>query len=71
MRPSRLHETLIARTMDGHLVEHISRDATAIEAREKPAAEAEGSEAEAAAQAGGGPARERRGRRSRAGWNGN
>ena len=28
---SRLHETLIARTMDGHLVEHISRDATAIE----------------------------------------
>ena len=35
---SRLHETLIARTMDGHLVEHISRDATAIEAREKPAA---------------------------------
>ena len=34
---SRLHETLIARTMDGHLVEHISRDATAIEAREKPA----------------------------------
>ena len=34
---SRLHETLIVRTMDGHLVEHISRDATAIEAREKPA----------------------------------
>ena len=34
---SRLHETLIARTIDGHLVEHISRDATAIEAREKPA----------------------------------
>ena len=33
---SRLHETLIARTMDGHLVGHISRDATAIEAREKP-----------------------------------
>ena len=33
---SRLHETLIARTMDGHLVEHISRDATAIDAREKP-----------------------------------
>ena len=44
---NRLHETLIARTMDGHLVEHISRDATAIEAREKPAP-AEGSEAEAA-----------------------
>ena len=32
---NRLHETLIARTMDGHLVEHISRDATAIEARAK------------------------------------
>ena len=52
---SRLHETLIARTMDSHLVEHISRDATAIDAREKPAAEAEGSEAEAAAQAGAAP----------------
>ena len=26
--------------MDGHLVEHISRDATAIEAREKPAPKA-------------------------------
>ena len=37
---SRLHETLIARTMDGHLVEHISRDATAIAAREKPAPKA-------------------------------
>ena len=34
---NRLHETLIARTMDGHLVEHISRDATSIEAREKAA----------------------------------
>ena len=34
---NRLHETMIARTMDGHLIEHISRDATAIEAREKPA----------------------------------
>ena len=34
---SRLQETLIARTMDGHLVEHISRDATAIEARAKAA----------------------------------
>ena len=30
---SRLHETLIARTMDGHLVEYISRDATAIDMR--------------------------------------
>ena len=33
---SRLQETLVARTMDGHLVEHISRDATAIKARQKP-----------------------------------
>ena len=30
---SRLHETLLARTMDGHPVEYISRDATAIDAR--------------------------------------
>ena len=37
---SRLHETLIARTMKGQLVEHISRDATAIAAREKPAPKA-------------------------------
>ena len=29
---TRLHETLIARTMDGHLIDHILRDATAIEA---------------------------------------
>ena len=33
---SRLHETLIARTLKDHLVGHISRDATAIEGREKP-----------------------------------
>ena len=33
---SRLHKELIARTMGGHLVKHISWDATAIEAREKP-----------------------------------
>ena len=45
---SRLHETLIARTMDGHLVEHISRDATAIEAREKPAPKPKAAKAEAA-----------------------
>ena len=64
---SRLHETLIARTMDGHLVEHISRDATAIEAREKP----QRRQRSRSGASGGGPARERRGRRSRAGWNGN
>ena len=34
--------------MDGHLVEHISRDATAIEGAGEGGAEAEGSEAEAA-----------------------
>ena len=35
--PGRLHEALIKRTLGDHLVGHISRDATAIEAREKPA----------------------------------
>ena len=34
--PARVHEALIARTLKDHLVGHISRDATAIEAREKP-----------------------------------
>lgn len=34
--PSRMHEALIVATHEGRLVEHISRDATAIEAREKP-----------------------------------
>ena len=32
----RVHEALIARTLKDHLVGHISRDATAIEARERP-----------------------------------
>ena len=35
--PSRLHEALVGRTLGEHLVGHISRDSTAIEAREKPA----------------------------------
>ena len=35
--PSRLHEALVERTLAEHLVGHISRDSTAIEAREKPA----------------------------------
>lgn len=35
--PQRVHETLIKRTLGTQLVGHISRDATAIEAREKPA----------------------------------
>ena len=66
---SRLHETLIARTMDGHLVEHISRDATAIErGRRRRRSRRQRSRSGAS---GGGPARERRGRRSQAGWNGN
>ena len=34
--PSRMHEALIERTLEDRLVGHISRDATAIEAREKP-----------------------------------
>jgi hypothetical protein len=34
--PSRVHEALIKRTLKDRLVCHISRDATAIEAREKP-----------------------------------
>ena len=34
--PSRLHEALIAATHDDRLVGHISRDSTAIEARETP-----------------------------------
>src|SRR5207344_2623336 len=34
--PSRVHEALIKRTHKDRLVGHISRDATAIEAREKP-----------------------------------
>ena len=38
---SRLHETLIARTLKNHLVGHISRDATAIEGREKPVPKAQ------------------------------
>ena len=34
--PTRVHEALIKKTLGGSLVGHISRDATAIEAREKP-----------------------------------
>jgi DDE family transposase/transposase-like protein DUF772 len=34
--PERAHEALIERTFKDHLVGHIARDATAIEAREKP-----------------------------------
>jgi hypothetical protein len=34
--PSRVHEALITRMLKEHLVGHIARDATAIEAREKP-----------------------------------
>ena len=34
--PSRVHEALIAQTHKDRLVEHVSRDSTAIEAREKP-----------------------------------
>ena len=34
--PSRLHEALIEKTMQGHLVGRVSRDSTAIKGREKP-----------------------------------
>ena len=34
--PQRVHEALIEKTQKGRLIGHISRDATAIEAREKP-----------------------------------
>jgi hypothetical protein len=34
--PERAHEALIERTLEDHLIGHIARDATAIEAREKP-----------------------------------
>ena len=37
--PGRLHEAPIKRTLGDHVVGHISRDATAIEARVKPAPE--------------------------------
>ncbi len=36
--PGRLHQALLARTLDGHLAGHVSRDSTAIEGRERPAA---------------------------------
>ena len=39
---SRLHEALVTRTMSGHLVGHISRDATSIAGREKPLPKAPG-----------------------------
>ena len=34
--PSRLHEVLIEKTLQGHPVGHVSRDSTAIKGREKP-----------------------------------
>ena len=38
---SRMHEALIKETHADHLVGHVSRDSTAIEAREKPAKSAQ------------------------------
>ncbi len=35
--PGRLYEALLARTLDGRLAGHVSRDSTAIEGRERPA----------------------------------
>ena len=66
---SRLHETLIARTMDGHLVEHISRmRRRSRRGRSRRRSRRQRSRSGAS---GGGPARERSRRRSQAGWNGN
>ena len=36
--PGRLHEALLDRTLQGHLAGHVSRDSTAIPARERPVA---------------------------------
>jgi hypothetical protein len=55
--PGRLHEALIKRSHEDRLVGHISRDATAIEAREKPAKTA-APEASTSAQ----PSKRKRGR---------
>ena len=68
--PGRVHEALIVRTHKDRLVGHISRDATAIEAREKPAE----SRAQPrlpryrSANAGGRKRARRSRRRSRGGW---
>ena len=62
--PSRLHEALIENTMQEHLVGHVSRDATAIEGREKPTPK-QNSQPSRSASAGV-PARARNGPRSRA-----
>src|SRR6202162_4886715 len=55
--PARMHEALIERTLEDRLVGHISRDATAIEAREKPV-----KTAAPAASPSGQPSKRKRGR---------
>ena len=67
---SRLHETLIARTMDGHLVEHISRMRRRLK-RGRSRRRSRRQRSRSGGASGGGPARERSRRRSQAGWNGN
>jgi Transposase DDE domain/Transposase domain (DUF772) len=49
--PVRVHEALVRRTYQGRLVGHIARDATAIEAREKPVRIATSSSAQASTRA--------------------
>ena len=63
--PSRLHEALIEHTMQQQLVGHVSRDATAIEGREKPTPKPK--QAASRNASAGARARARNGPRSRAG----
>ena len=44
--PARMHEALVKLSFEGELIEHISRDSTAIEGREKPARKPEKPQAE-------------------------
>ena len=67
---NRLHETLIARTMAGHLLSSTSRGMRRRSRRGRRRRRSRRQRSRSVAS-GGGHARERRGRRSRAGWNGN
>ena len=67
--PTRVHEALIQKTHKDRLVGHISRDATAIEARERPV-KAQPAPAAAPASADGLKKAKRPPRRSHAGWSG-
>ena len=66
--PGRLHEALLDRTLEGHLVGHVSRDSTAIPGRESPAPKP--APTAKPKRRGVGRARTSHGRRSRAAWSG-